>query len=279
MSPEERQLLTGLFDRIRGAANTPRDQEAEALIQDATKAQPYAPYFLAQTVLVQDQALRAANDRLQELEGKVKDLESQAASGPRSGGFLSGLGSLFGGSSGSSSAPRAGMPPPGSALRAGMPPPGGRWGQSPAQGGWQQPPQGYAPPGTAPGPWGGQGGGFLTGALGTAAGVAGGVLLADSIRGLFAGHNNSLGIGSGFGGMGPGLGGETVVNNYYDSGGQSLSQQDAAQDAQQDAADDAQQYAQQDAQQDADQDQDDIQDTSDYGSDDFGSGEDGSYDA
>ena len=86
MSPEERQLLTGLFDRIRGAANTPRDQEAEALIQDATKAQPYAPYFLAQTVLVQDQALRAANDRLQELEGKVK--EGQAASGPRPGGFL-----------------------------------------------------------------------------------------------------------------------------------------------------------------------------------------------
>jgi len=272
MSPEERQLLTGLFDRIRGAASTPRDAEAEALIQDATKAQPYAPYYLAQTVLVQDQALRAANDRLQELEGKVKDLESQAASGPRPGGFLSGLGSLFGGS-GPSSAPRAGMgmPPPGSAPRAGM--------GMPPQGGWQQPPQGYAPPGAAPGPWGGgQGGGFLTGALGTAAGVAGGVLLADSIRGLFAGHNNPLGIGSGFGGMGAGPGGETVINNYYDSGGQSLSQQDAAQDAQQDAADDAQQYAQQDAQQDADQDQDDVQDASDYGSDDFGSGDDGSYD-
>jgi len=285
MSPEERQLLTGLFDRIRGTANTPRDQEAEALIQDATKAQPYAPYYLAQTVLVQDQALRAANDRLQELEGKVKDLESQAASGPRPGSFLSGLGSLFGGSSGSSSAPRAGMPPPGSA-GMGMPPGSApRTGTGmgmPPQGGWQQPPQGYAPPGAAPGPWGGQGGspggGFLTGALGTAAGVAGGVLLADSIRGLFAGHNNPLGIGSGFGGMGQGLGGETVVNNYYDSGGQSLSQQDAAQDAQQDAADDAQQYAQQDAQQDADQDQDDIQDASDYGSDDFGSGDDGSYD-
>jgi hypothetical protein len=271
MSPEERQLLTGLFDRIRGAASTPRDAEAEALIQDATKAQPYAPYYLAQTVLVQDQALRAANDRLQELEGKVKDLEGQAASGPRPGGFLSGLGSLFGGSSGSSSAPRAPAPPPAS-----------RWSQSPPQGDWQRPPQGYAPPGAAPGPWGGQGGspggGFLTGALGTAAGVAGGVLLADSIRGLFAGHNNPLGIGSGFGGMGPGLGGETVINNYYDSGGQSLSQQDAAQDAQQDAADDAQQYAQQDTQQDADQDQDDIQDASDYGSGDFGSGDDGSYD-
>jgi uncharacterized protein len=266
MSPEERDLLTGLFDRIRGAANTPRDQEAETLIQDATKTQPYAPYFLAQTVLVQDQALQAANSRLQELEGKVKELESKAASQPRSGGFLSGLGSLFGGS-GPSAAPRAPAPPPSS----------GGWNQPPPQGGWQRPPQGYAPSGPVPGPWsgGGGGGGFLTGALGTAAGVAGGVLLADSIRGLFAGHNNALGIGTGFGGMNPGFGGETIINNYYDSPGSSLAQQDAAQDAQQDAADNAQ-YAQ-DYQQDADQDQDDIQDASDYGSD-YGSGDDGSYD-
>ena len=279
MSPEERQLLTGLYDRIRGAANAPRDQEAEALIADATRAQPYAPYFLAQTVLVQDQALRAANDRLQELEGKVKDLQAQATSGPRPGSFLSGLGSLFGGGGPSAPPQRAPMPPTSS-------PPGGRWNQPPPpQGGWQQPSQGYAPSGPAPGPWGGQGGspggGFLTGALGTAAGVAGGVLLADSIRGLFAGHNNSLGIGTGFGGMGSGggLGGETTVNNYYGSDG-SLSQQDAAQDAQQDAQQDASGDAQQNAdyQQDADQDQDGIQDASDYGSDDSGSGDDGSYD-
>jgi hypothetical protein len=266
MSPEERQLLTGLFDRIRGAASAPRDQEAEALIQDATRAQPYAPYFLAQTVLVQDQALRAANDRLQELEAKVKSLESQAASAPRAGGFLGGLGSLFGGGP----APRASAPPPP------PPPPSGRWGQSPPQGNWQQPPQGYGQP--APGPWGGpapsSGGGFLHGALGTAAGVAGGVLLADSIRSLFAGHNNPLGIGTGFGGGVPGS--ETIINNYYGSDDQSLHDQDVAQDAQQDAYDDAQQYA--DAQQDADQDQDDIQDASDYGSDDFDPGDDGSYD-
>jgi uncharacterized protein len=288
MSPEERNLLTGLFDRLRGAAATPRDQEAETLIQDATKAQPYAPYFLAQTVLVQDQALQAANNRLQELDGKVKELESKAASQPRPGGFLSGLGSLFGGS-GPSPAPRAAAPPPSA----------GGWNQAPPQGGWQRAPQGYAPSpsGPAPGPWGGGGsgggGGFLTGALGTAAGVAGGVLLADSIRGLFAGHNNMLGIGTGFGGMSPGFGGETIVNNYYDSSGSSLAQQDAAQDAQQDAADNAQsaqdyqQDAQQDAadnaqyaqdyQQDADQDLDDVRDTSDYGSD-FGSGDDGSFD-
>ena len=71
------------------------------------------------------------------------------------------------------------------------------------------------------GPWGGApqqagGGGFLKGALGAAAGVAGGVLLADSIRGLFHGSNNPLGIGSGHGaGSQQAGGGDTTINNYY----------------------------------------------------------------
>jgi len=265
MSPEERQLLAGLFDRTRGAVGNPRDAEAETFISDAVRAQPYAPYLLAQTVLVQEQALRAANDRLQELEAKVHDLESQAAKQPAgSGSFLSGLGSLFGG----------GNPPP--PQRDPVPPPSNApqnpWqrSQQPQPGAWQQPPQqGYNQPYAAPqpGPWGGapaggQGGGFLKGALGAAAGVAGGVLLADSIRGLFGGHNNPLGIGTGFGGgaggLGAGTGGETIVNNYYGTDDQSL--------------------ARQDAQQDADQDQDDIQDAADYDDQDYGNDDDGSYD-
>ncbi len=262
MSPEERQLLTGLFDRIQGAGANPRDKDAEAFIQDAVKALPYAPYLLAQTVIVQDQALRAANDRLQQLEAQVRDLEQHAQQPPQSGGFLGGLGSLFGGN----------PPPPPS--RPSAPPPG--WGgQPPQQGGWQQPPQqGYGQPSPGqsnPGPWGqpqgggfggpmggdpmgAPGGGFLKGALGAAAGVAGGVLLADSIKGLFGGHNNSLGIGAGVPGVDQtALGGdrETVVNNYY--------------------GDDAVRQA--DAQQDADQDQDDLQDASDYSSD-YGSDDD-----
>lgn len=213
MSPEERQLLAGLFDRVRGAAHNPRDKEAEALIAEETKAQPYAPYLLAQTVIVQDQALRAANERLQELEGKVHDLEQQASQQQR-GGFLGGLGALFGGG-----APQQPMRP-----RSPVPPPGTPWQQQPPPGaGWQQQP-GYGQPyPQAPqGPWGGQqaapggGGGFLKGALGTAAGVAGGVLLADSIRGLFSGHGNTgLGIGEGFADAGAGQGGDTFITNYY----------------------------------------------------------------
>ncbi len=251
MSPEERQLLIGLFDRVRGAAANPRDREAEALIDDAVRQQPYAPYLLAQTVIVQEQALRAANDRLQQLEAQVRDLQ-QSQNQPAGGGFLSGLGSLFGG--GNPAPPRPSVPPSGSPWTQSQ----GYNAPQPQQSPWGGQPQAYAAP--QGGPWGGQpqggfgapqSGGFLKGALGAAAGVAGGVLLADSIRGLMGGHNGGLGIGEGFGGLGGGLGGgvggETIVNNYYNDDGAALRAQDA--------------------QQDADQDQDDAQDAGDYSSD------------
>jgi hypothetical protein len=222
MSPEERQLLNGLFDRTRTAAAAPRDPEAEALISDQVKAQPYAPYLLAQAVIVQDQALRAANDKLQELQAKVEEFEQQQGRGqqpPAGGGFLSGLGSLFG----------AGNPPPPPPQRGPAPGGPGPWGQQPPQQGFGQ--QNYAPPPPQQqSPWGAnapQGGSFLTGARGAAAGVAGGVLLADGIRNLFGGHNNPLGIG----GMNPGMGGgETVVNNYYESDNPGASQADYGND-------------------------------------------------
>ena len=216
MSPEERQLLVDLFDRIRQNANNPRDREAEAFIADQVRAQPYAPYLLAQTVIVQDQALRAANERLQQLEQRVHELESEGGR-QGSGGFL---GSLFGG--GERSPPPSSVPP----TRWGSGPQGGApYGQGYGQGGYAPPPPqgGYAPQQGGPwagGPQQGGGGGFLKGALGAAAGVAGGVLLADSIRGLFHGAGNPLGIGTGFGGAGAGGlgGGDTVVNNYYEGG-------------------------------------------------------------
>jgi hypothetical protein len=158
MSPEERQLLAGLFERTKAAAVTPRDQEAETFINEQIKAQPAAAYLLAQTVIVQDQALQGANQRLEQLESRNRELEAQAQR-PASGGFLGGL---FGA---------------GAARHAPPPPPRG---DGQAQGG----------------PW--AGGSFLKGALGAAAGVAGGVLLADGIRSLFHGGGaGGLGIGSG----------------------------------------------------------------------------------
>ena len=157
MSPEERQLLQGLFERIQNAGSAPRDKEAEAFIADAVKALPYAPYLLAQTVIVQDQALRAANDRLQQLEAQVRDLEEHAQPQQAgAGGFLGGLGSLFGGGAPQAAPPRA--PSPG-------------WNQQPQQGGWNQPPQqNYG----QPGPWGAPQGGPQGGPMGGPGGFGGG---------------------------------------------------------------------------------------------------------
>jgi hypothetical protein len=201
MSPEERQLLVGLFERTKSAANGPRDQEAEAFISDQIRQQPAAPYLLAQTVIVQDQALQGANARIEELERRVRELEAKA------GGFLGGL---FGGGRQAPQPPRRPMPPPGQGQQ------GGPWGQPPGY-----PPQGYAPQPDA-------GGGFLRGALGTAAGIAGGVLLADGIRSLFShgsgvGGMSNLGIGSGFTPSSD----TTVINNYY---GDQSNAQDAGYD-------------------------------------------------
>jgi hypothetical protein len=207
MSPEERQLLVGLFERTKSAATAPRDQEAEAFIAEQIRQQPAAPYLLAQTVIVQDQALQGANARIEELEAQVRTLQSRPA-----GGFLGGL---FGGQ-------RQAPPPTRPAPAA---PPSGPWG-APQGGPWGAPPQGGRGPvagGYAPQGWGQQapapdGGGFLKGALGTAAGVAGGVLLADGIRNLFShgsgyGGMANLGIGSGL--TPTSAGDTTVINNYY----------------------------------------------------------------
>jgi len=184
MTPEERQLLAGLFDRTRAASEAPRDKEAEALISEALRDQPHATYLLAQAVIVQDQALGAANERLQQLEARVRELEAAQSSG--SGSFLGGL---FGGGRSATSVPSAGVPQTTTAV----PQSGSIWGrQQNGQPAVQQG-QGYQQPMQAPA----QGGSFLSGALSTAAGVAGGMLLANSISNLFSNHShgsNSLGI-------------------------------------------------------------------------------------
>jgi hypothetical protein len=272
MSPEERQLLIGLFDRVRGAAANPRDREAETFIDDAVRSQPYAPYLLAQTVLVQEQALRAANDRLQQLEAQVSELQRQASQPSGSGGFLGGLGSLFGGSN---PPPRPSTPPPSSSpwgqsqgFNSAPPPASSPWGQQqqyvppPSSGPWGAPSQGSGWGQPQGGMFGGQpqGGGFLKGALGAAAGVAGGVLLADSIRNLMGGHHNGLGIGDGFGALGTGTGdgfaglgnalpnsgvgsGETVINNNYYNNDSASPAQDTQRDAAFDDSSDTSDYS------------------------------------
>jgi hypothetical protein len=81
MQSQERELISGLFGRLQPFESQPRDGEAEALIKDFAARQPAAPYLLVQTVLVQEQALKAAQERIAELEAK-------AGAAPAASGFL-----------------------------------------------------------------------------------------------------------------------------------------------------------------------------------------------
>jgi hypothetical protein len=213
MSPEERRLLTELFDRVRNASTAPRDREADDLIAQKLREQPYAAYYLAQAVIIQDQALQATTERLQELEDHVHRLESEAGSSRnQSSGFLSGLGSIFGGGQPSPNVPGRDTQREGrlyddyartNRYRPPEPEPApSPWGRAGATSPWAQ-------PAGLP-----SGGGFLRGALTTAAGVAGGVLAADAVRDLFSSHvggTNAFSNGL-FGDNRPD---ETVVNNYF----------------------------------------------------------------
>ena len=223
MTPEERQMLGGLFQRVNSAAATQRDPEAESFISDAVRAAPHAPYVLAQTVLVQQQALEAAANHISQLEGAAQQGAEQSE---EHGSFLGNLGkSIFGG--GPSSPPPRPDSDPQAYQRAAPPPPRNYAPQGPQGGYPPPPPQGYPP---QPGPWGqpqpqGGGGGFLQNAASTATGVAGGVVLGNLLGGLFGGHGGGGGLfgggasASGFGGAG--LSGNnprevTEINNYYD---------------------------------------------------------------
>ena len=82
MTPQERQLIDDLFDRLAKLETTPRDPEAMSAIMQGLRSAPNAVYALVQTALVQDEALKRANDRIQQLES------GQAGEQKPSGGFL-----------------------------------------------------------------------------------------------------------------------------------------------------------------------------------------------
>jgi uncharacterized protein len=178
MTPEERRLIEDLFERMVNYGAPDKDREAEALIRERVRAMPDAVYMLTQSVLVQEQALEAANERVAELEDRLRALEESQGGPPRrSGGFLSG-----------GFAGRRGDPDP---RPSSVPQVGARATPSPYDrpSAWGPPPP---PPGQAPPPAGG-GGGFMRSAMATAAGVAGGVLAAESIRNLLGGSHARAG--------------------------------------------------------------------------------------
>jgi len=170
MTPEERNLVTDLFDRLARLEDSPRDREAERLIQDGLRQAPNATYALVQTTLIQDEALKRADVRIRELEAQL----GAGAEPPRQGGFLESMReSVFG----RREAPRAGSVP---TVR-----PGGESAPmgAPAAYRTDAPPMAQAPMMGQPS----SGGSFLGTAAATAAGVIGGSLMMDSIRSMM-GH-------------------------------------------------------------------------------------------
>jgi hypothetical protein len=183
MTPQERQLVDDLFDRLSKLENAPRDADAIAGINEGLRKAPNAMYALVQTVLLQDEALKRANDRIQELEAAHAPEQAQ------SGGFLDSMReTLFGSSQSRGSVPN--VPPreqrpvwnSGQALQQapgyGQPPYGQPYGQGP----------GYGAPSF------GGGGSFLGTAAAAAAGVVGGSMLLSGIRNMMGGsHQQAFG--------------------------------------------------------------------------------------
>ena len=188
MTPEERQLLTTLADRIRSTPPQEKDMEAEQLLQQLVRERPGTVYILAQTVLMQDFALRNAQAQIEELQRQLSEQQPHSERG--SGSFL---GNIFGGGE------QHYQPRPSS-------------GSVPSVNPWGRPSGDYAPPpqeqgysGTGPGgpvmqP--SQTSGFLRSAATTAAGVAGGALLFQGINSLFSGHHGSV-LGGDFSSLKP----------------------------------------------------------------------------
>ncbi|ELY4853034.1 DUF2076 domain-containing protein [Cronobacter turicensis] len=174
MQSEEQRLIDGLFDRLKAAGDNsaPRDADAERWIEQHMRNQPGAAYYMAQTLLIQEAAMKQLNGRIQALEAEVAQLKHSASRQQSSGGFLAGL---FGGNKSEPEAPRPQATPRGS-----DPIPGAQQYQSAPQ-------PGYAPQ-AAPGQYNNapRGGGFMAGALQTAAGVAGGVVLGNMLTSMFS---------------------------------------------------------------------------------------------
>ena len=72
MTPQEQELVNELFDRLAKLESNPRDPDAERLIADGLRHAPHAVYALVQTALVQDEALKRANARIEELQAQSR---------------------------------------------------------------------------------------------------------------------------------------------------------------------------------------------------------------
>lgn len=202
MTPDERQLISGLFDRMRANGPADKDREADSLINQAVRQTPDAGYLLVQSVLAQEHYLQQASSRIEELEERMRHLEDEldrqqqpAQRAPAGGGSF--LGGLFGGGRPAEAQPQArqGSVPSfgGGRQQASAAPAGTPWGRQQPQGGqagtFGQQRGAFGQPPTQQQPAAAAGGGFMRSALTTAAGVAGGMMAANALQGMLGGSS------------------------------------------------------------------------------------------
>jgi uncharacterized protein len=284
MTPQERQLVDDLFDRLARLESAPRDPNAAAAIGQGLQKAPNAVYALVQTVLVQDEALKRANTRIQELEA------SGAPSQQQSGGFLDSMRDAVFGQEHGQNQPHGSVPnvpPPGSrpvwnsgqVMQQAQSP--GRYDQAPygQQPGYGQPSYGQ-PYGMGQPPVGGGGGSFLGTAAAAAAGTIGGSLLLGSIRSMMGGGQRGFGDTAGLNaGVGDKAAGATP---WSDQSGSTLARDAGVSDVGSSAnrGDDNSRAGMLDTASNDDQtsnDDDDDRDDMDLDSDDFGNDGDSDY--
>jgi uncharacterized protein len=155
MTPQERELVDELFDRLAKLENAPRDADAERAIIEGLRRAPNATYALVQSALVQDEALKRADARIRALEARLGEDEA-----PQQGGFLDNMRDAL---LGRRDQPRGSVPPVRPQFQNAPPV---------SSAAWQQAPSG--------------GSSFLGTAAAAAAGVIGGSLLLDGIRSMMA---------------------------------------------------------------------------------------------
>lgn len=268
MTPQERQLVDDLFDRLAKLETSPREPDAEAAIMQGLRSAPNAVYALVQTVLLQDEALKRANARIQELESAEQE--------PRpSGSFLDSVrDTILGPGQGRGSVPS--VRPGDGAQRgpvwnSGQALGNARMGDDPRM---NDPRMGNPGGGMFGGNPGGGGGSFLGTAAATAAGVIGGSMLMNSIRGLMGGGSHQLSLGnvadSGSSRSPWDTGSSSSGNLARDAGVNDIGKSGDSQ--RQSSYDQAQADADQDQDQDQD-DEDDDEDDDDYDSADFDDGD------
>ena len=253
MTPQERQMVDDLFARLSKLEGAPRDPDATAAMSQGLRTAPNALYALVQTVLVQDEALKQAHHRIEELESAGAPAQQQS-----SGGFLDSMReAVFGQSPSAGSVPNVRAPDMNNNNRP-------VWNsgqvmqqtQSPGrydQGGYgQQPGYGQSYGGQQGGPLGGMmgggggGGSFLGTAAAAAAGMVGGSLLLNSFRGMMGGmggNRSAFGDSPSLADRSPwsdqsrgDLARDAGVNDVGSQ--QDLARQDREQDAEQDREDD-----------------------------------------